>query len=105
MNKVTTVGIDLAKRVFALHGVDGGGRVTLRISYVPTCAEYISRNCDLNPVFRRLCQRAHDDDQSHPRTARGVRDRGGIKADRAYAGAAIWVPVRTNASRSQTLDL
>ncbi len=30
MEKVTTVGIDLAKRVFALHGVDGAGRVGLR---------------------------------------------------------------------------
>src|SRR5712691_10930672 len=30
MEKVTTVGIDLAKRVFALHGVDGAGRVVLR---------------------------------------------------------------------------
>src|SRR5574341_941892 len=30
MEKITTVGIDLAKRVFALHGVDGLGRVVLR---------------------------------------------------------------------------
>src|SRR5438309_6441982 len=30
MDKVTTVGIDLAKRVFALHGVDDAGRVGLR---------------------------------------------------------------------------
>jgi transposase len=30
MDKVTTVGIDLAKRVFALHVVDGAGRVVLR---------------------------------------------------------------------------
>jgi transposase len=30
MDKVTTVGIDLAKRVFALHGVDSAGRVELR---------------------------------------------------------------------------
>ncbi len=30
MEKITTVGIDLAKRVFALHGVDGAGRVGLR---------------------------------------------------------------------------
>ncbi len=27
MNKVTTVGIDLAKRVFALHGIDVAGQV------------------------------------------------------------------------------
>ena len=30
MNKVTTVGIDLAKRVFALHGIDAAGQVRLR---------------------------------------------------------------------------
>src|SRR5438552_11138124 len=30
MEKITTVGIDLAKRVFALHGVDSAGRVGLR---------------------------------------------------------------------------
>ena len=26
MEKITTVGIDLAKNVFSLHGVDGAGR-------------------------------------------------------------------------------
>src|SRR5258706_15403595 len=30
MEKITTAGIDLAKRVFALHGVDGAGRGGLR---------------------------------------------------------------------------
>jgi transposase len=30
VEQITTVGIDLAKRVFAVHGVDGGGRVVLR---------------------------------------------------------------------------
>ena len=30
MDKITTMGIDLAKRIFALHGVDGSGRVVLR---------------------------------------------------------------------------
>ena len=30
MEEVTTVGIDLAKRVFALHGVDAAGKVVLR---------------------------------------------------------------------------
>ena len=28
--KVTTIGIDLAKDVFGLHGVDGEGRVTFK---------------------------------------------------------------------------
>jgi hypothetical protein len=30
MEQVTTLGIDLAKRVFALHGVNARGRVVLR---------------------------------------------------------------------------
>ena len=30
MEQITTLGIDLAKRVFALHGVDGAGQVVLR---------------------------------------------------------------------------
>ncbi len=30
MEKITTVGIDLAKSVFSLHRVDGAGRVVLR---------------------------------------------------------------------------
>src|SRR3990170_2192625 len=30
MEKVTTVGIDLAKAVFSLHGVDGAGRMVLK---------------------------------------------------------------------------
>src|SRR5258708_6264030 len=30
MDKITTVGIDLAKKVFALHGVNEGGKVVLR---------------------------------------------------------------------------
>ena len=30
MNEVTTVGIDLAKQVFSVHGVDGRGQVILR---------------------------------------------------------------------------
>jgi transposase len=29
MEQITTVGIDLAKRVFALHGVNAAGRVVL----------------------------------------------------------------------------
>jgi transposase len=30
MEQITTVGIDLAKSVFSLHGVDGAGRAALR---------------------------------------------------------------------------
>ena len=30
MEQITTVGIDLAKNVFSLHGVDGAGKTVLR---------------------------------------------------------------------------
>lgn len=30
MNDVVTIGIDLAKNVFAVHGVDATGRIVLR---------------------------------------------------------------------------
>ena len=32
MKEVTTIGLDLAKRVFQVHGVDAGGMVTVRRS-------------------------------------------------------------------------
>jgi transposase len=30
MNQVTTIGLDIAKSIFQLHGVDAGGRSVLR---------------------------------------------------------------------------
>jgi len=48
MSNVTTVGIDLAKNVFSLHGVDEHGTVVLR--------KTVSR-VRLMDVFRRLAQR------------------------------------------------
>ena len=35
MSEITTVGLDLAKNVFQLHGVDGVGRAVLRRGQVP----------------------------------------------------------------------
>src|SRR3989337_860879 len=32
MEKITTVGIDLAKSVFSLHGIDSAGRVVMRLT-------------------------------------------------------------------------
>ena len=31
--QITTVGLDLAKRVFQVHGVDAGGRVVMRENF------------------------------------------------------------------------
>jgi len=40
MDKVTTVGIDLAKSVYSLHGVDGAGRASLD-GCLASCINYI----------------------------------------------------------------
>ena len=53
MEKITTVGIDLAKSVFSLHGVDGARRVMLRKAVrrdrlVETVAGLSP--CDLHPI-------------------------------------------------------
>lgn len=41
MEKITTVGIDLAKNVFSLHGVDASGKVVLKrsrmVASLPPC--------------------------------------------------------------------
>jgi hypothetical protein len=38
MDKITTLGIDLVKRVFALHGVDASVRVVLRKTVAASCS-------------------------------------------------------------------
>ena len=30
MHTVTTIGLDIAKKVFQVHGIDGGGEIVLR---------------------------------------------------------------------------
>ena len=46
MGEVSTIGIDIAKHVFQLHGVDGAGRVVLRrsqvASFLPLCRPVLS---------------------------------------------------------------
>src|SRR2546427_11454593 len=75
MEKITTAGIDLAKRVFALHGVDGAGRVGLRktvrreqlmqtVAALPPCL-----------IGMEACSGAHE-------WARRVQDAGGQGASR-----------------------
>jgi transposase len=64
MNKVTTVGIDLAKRVFVLHGIHAAGQVRLRrmcrheelvrrVSQLPPCLIGMGRFRVHRPGFRR----------------------------------------------------
>ena len=61
MSNITTVGIDLAKNVFSMHGVDGAGHVVLRKTVrreglVPCAAIQRSKKLNgrhLTPEFRR----------------------------------------------------
>ena len=71
MEKVTTLGIDLAKRGFDLHGVDGAGRTLLRrtvrreqlvatIARCTGCARATSRSAPPHqPYTRRLGRVRH----------------------------------------------
>ena len=70
MEQITTVGIDLAKRVFSLHGVDIAGRVVLRktvrreqimevVAKLPPCrigsswtkSRFVNRHCARDDVM------------------------------------------------------
>jgi transposase len=35
MQTITTIGLDIAKSVFQVHGVDAGGQVVIRRSLIP----------------------------------------------------------------------
>jgi len=70
MEQVTTVGIDLAKRVFALHGVDAAGRVILRrtlrreqllevMAQLPACVVGMEAGSGAHDWARRLQQLGH----------------------------------------------
>ena len=60
MDKVTTVGIDLAKRVFALHGVDASGRVVLRKTI--RCEQFVETVAKLPPclIGMEACSGSHE---------------------------------------------
>ena len=70
MNKVTTVGIDLAKNVFSLHGVDGNGRVVLQrtvtrgrlvelVASLPPCMIGMEASMGAHHWARRFTQFGH----------------------------------------------
>ena len=60
MSDVTTVGIDLAKNVFSLHGVDAEGAVVLRRSV--NRAKLLELIAQLSPclIGMEACSGAHD---------------------------------------------
>ena len=45
MQTVTTVGLDIAKSVFQVHGVDGGGQVVIRRQLKRTMSWPFSSSC------------------------------------------------------------
>ncbi|TAL44419.1 MAG: IS110 family transposase [Salinibacterium sp.] len=70
MNKITTVGIDLAKNVFSLHGVDGNGRVVLQrtvtraklvelVASLPPCLIGMEASMGAHDWARRFAQFGH----------------------------------------------
>src|SRR5438034_1298294 len=58
MDKVTTVGIDLAKSVYSLHGVDGAGRVVLRRTVRRDQTRRLSSHC-LHQLIAPHCTPEH----------------------------------------------
>lgn len=71
MNKITTLGIDLAKNVFQLHGVDASGKVVLRrtvrraqlmqvIAQLPACLIGMEACGGANYWARRFSEHAHE---------------------------------------------
>lgn len=63
-------GIDLAKTVFALHGVDGAGKPALLKPSV-RCAELVEMVTKLPPcvIAMEACSGAHHWARDHPRSA------------------------------------
>ena len=70
MSDVATVGIDLAKNVFAVHGVDGTGRVVLRrmvtraklvvfVARLPRCLIGMEACCGAHEWARRFLPFGH----------------------------------------------
>ena len=96
MNRVTTLGIDLAKSVFQLHGVDAEGRVVLRrqlkrsemlafFQRLPPCLIGIEACASAHYWARELIKFGHDVRLMQPSYVKGYVKRG--KTDKADAEA------------------
>ncbi len=56
IEKVTTLGIDLAKSVFSLHGVDGAGQVVLRRTVRrDQLAKVVALTSEMSPILDTRC--------------------------------------------------
>jgi len=57
--KITTIGIDLAKNVFQVHGVDANGKVTLRKALTRTQMQTAFANMTPCLIGMEACGGAH----------------------------------------------
>ena len=60
MEQVTTVGIDLAKNVFSVHGVDGAGRVVVRRTVRRDQLERVVAGLSPCVIGMEACSGAHE---------------------------------------------
>ena len=73
MSDVTTVGIDLAKNVFSLHGVDAEGAVVLRRSVGRTKLLELIAQLPPSLIGMEACAGAHDWSRRFSRLGHRVR--------------------------------
>lgn len=96
MDKITTIGVDLAKSVFQVHGVDGEGRTTLRrqlrrsqmlefFQRQPACLIGMEACAGAHYWARELSRFGHDVRLMQPSYVKGYVKRG--KTDKADAEA------------------
>ncbi|MFN5826006.1 MAG: IS110 family transposase [Rhodobacterales bacterium] len=96
MDRVTTLGIDLAKSIFQLHGVDAEGRAVLRrqlrrsqmlefFQRLPSCLIGIEACASAHYWARELIKLGHDVRLMRPSYVKGYVKRG--KTDKADAAA------------------
>jgi hypothetical protein len=98
MQAVTTIGLDIAKSVFQVHGIDAGGQVVIRrqlkrsyvLAFLPEAAAMPGRDRSLRLVASLVARTAG----AWPH-ARGADDRGRRRRDASYGVARDNHPVST----------
>ncbi|OIQ33069.1 MAG: hypothetical protein BM562_01415, partial [Alphaproteobacteria bacterium MedPE-SWcel] len=99
MKEITTIGVDLAKSVFQLHGVDKAGKVVLRrqlrrsemlefFQKLPSCLVGIEACASAHYWARELTKFGHHVRLMQPSYVKGYVKRGKTDAADAEAGAA-----------------
>ena len=83
MNEIATMGVDLAKSVFQLHGIDGFGKTVLRRSEMPEvfqrlpgCLIGMEACASAHYWARALTELGHDVRRMQPSCVKGYVKRG-----------------------------